>query len=69
MTMSNLEEASPQTFIKHAMLDSGDKEETTNPTTPRSTQGSNEENLTPTEHGSIDYVCMKVSQYRSSMHE
>jgi hypothetical protein len=67
--MSNLEKASPQTSIENVMLDSSDKEETTHLTTPRSTQGSNEENLTPIEHGSIDYVCMKVSQYRSSMHE
>jgi hypothetical protein len=51
------------------MLDLGDKEETTHPTTLRSTWGSNEEYLTPIEHGSIDYVYMKVSQYRWSMHE
>jgi hypothetical protein len=51
------------------MSDSSDREKTMHLTTPRSTQGSNEENLTPIEHGYIDYVCMKASQYCSSMHE
>jgi hypothetical protein len=46
MTMSNLEEASPQAFIEDVMSDLGDREKTTHPTTPKSTQGSNEENLT-----------------------
>jgi mannose-1-phosphate guanylyltransferase len=44
------------------MSDSSDKEETTHLTTPRSTQGSNEKNLSSIDHGSIDYVCMEVSQ-------
>jgi hypothetical protein len=69
MTMNNLEKASPQTSIEKVMSNSSDKKETMHLTTPRSTQGSNEENLTLNEHGSIDYVRMKVSLYRSHMHE
>jgi hypothetical protein len=37
--MNNLKEANPQTFIDVVMSDSSDKEETTHPSTSRSTQG------------------------------